>query len=176
MGAFYTNSCSIVREAPIQPRPSKLGLMQPRSKFQWGPNTWVGASLYQIQIILGIFIQIYRDFTTNQQFEWGPRPPLSPSWVRPCKPSPSPYTDFASIPPPIPLALALALGHHCLSNHASSHINAYNRGTTRLPSPAWELSLPLHNSSFCRTMGVLLDLVHNMVQIKNNIYTPSFPN
>jgi hypothetical protein len=43
-----------------------------------------------------------------------------------CKPSPSPYTDFASIPAPNPLAL----GRCCLSNHASSRIGAYNKGTT----------------------------------------------
>jgi hypothetical protein len=35
-------------------------------------------------MILEIFIQICRNFTIILKFEWGPRPPLSPSWVRPC--------------------------------------------------------------------------------------------
>jgi hypothetical protein len=34
----------------------------------------VGASLWQIQTILEIFIQIYKKITTIQKFEWGPSP------------------------------------------------------------------------------------------------------
>jgi hypothetical protein len=87
-----------------------------------------------------------------------------------CEPSPSPYTDFASSwPPPIPLAL----GCRCLSNNVPSHIGAYNRGTACLPSSAWALSLPLPNSTFCRTTAASPQ--QQLIQSYSRLFSPVAP-